>query len=123
MIKIKRIYDPPAEDDGFRILVDRLWPRGLTKEKAKADLWLKEIAPSDQLRKWYGHDPKKWAEFKKKYSKELDQKTDLIDQIVKKTKEGDLTFLFSSKEEKLNNAVALREYIETKGRRERNKLQ
>jgi len=123
MIKIKRIYDPPAEHDGFRILVDRLWPRGLTKEKAKVDLWLKEIAPSDQLRKWYTHDPKKWAEFKKKYSSELDQKTDLIDQIVKKTKEGDLTFLFSSKEEKLNNPLALREYIETKGRRGRNKLQ
>jgi uncharacterized protein YeaO (DUF488 family) len=117
MIKIKRIYDPPTEDDGFRILVDRLWPRGLTKEKANVDLWLKEIAPSDQLRKWYAHDPKKWAEFKKKYSKELDQKIDLIDQIVKKTKEGDLTLLFSSKEEKLNNAVALREYIETKGRK------
>jgi len=117
MLKIKRIYVPAAEDDGFRILVDRLWPRGLTKEKAKVDLWLKEIAPSDQLRKWYAHDPKKWAEFKKKYSNELDQKRDLIDQIVKKTKEGDLTLLFSSKEEKLNNAVALREYIETKGRR------
>lgn len=117
MIKIKRIYDPPAEDDGLRILVDRLWPRGLTKEKAKVDLWLKEIAPSDQLRKWYSHDPKKWAEFKKKYSKELDQKIDFIDQIVKRTKEGDLTLLFSSREEKLNNAVALKEYIETKGRR------
>ena len=117
MIKIKRIYVPAAEDDGFRILVDRLWPRGLTKEKAKVDLWLKEIAPSDQLRKWYAHDPKKWAEFKKKYSNELDQKRDPNDQIIKKTKEGDLTLLFSSKEEKLNNAVALREYIETKGRR------
>ena len=117
MLKIKRIYVPAAEDDGFRILVDRLWPRGLTKEKAKVDWWLKEIAPSDQLRKWYAHDPKKWAEFKKKYSNELDQKRDLIDQIIKKTKEGDLTLLFSSKEEKLNNAVALREYIETKGRR------
>ena len=117
MIKIKRIYVPAAEDDGFRILVDRLWPRGLTKEKAKVDLWLKEIAPSDQLRKWYAHDPKKWAEFKKKYSNELGQKRDPIDQIIKKTKEGDLTLLFSSKEEKLNNAVALREYIETKGRR------
>lgn len=123
MIKIKRIYNPPKEEDGFRVLVDRLWPRGLTKEKAKVDLWLKEIAPTDQLRKWYGHDPKKWAQFKKKYSKELDGKIDLIDQIVKKTKEGDLTLLFSSKEEKLNNALALREYIETKGRRGRNKLQ
>ena len=123
MIKIKRIYNPPAEDDGFRILVDRLWPRGLTKEKAKIDLWLKEIAPSDQLRKWYAHDPKKWAEFKKKYSKELDQRIDLIDQIVGKTKEGDSTLLFSSKEEKLNNAVALREYIETKGRRRNRKIE
>jgi uncharacterized protein YeaO (DUF488 family) len=112
MIKIKRIYDPSAEDDGFRILVDRLWPRGLTKEKANVDLWLKEIAPSDQLRKWYAHDPKKWAEFRKKYFKDLGMKRELIDQIVQKMKEGDVTLLYSSKEEKINNATALKEYIE-----------
>jgi uncharacterized protein YeaO (DUF488 family) len=111
MIKIKRIYDPPAEDDGFRILVDRLWPRGLTKEKAKLDLWLKEIAPSDQLRKWYSHDPKKWAEFRKRYFKDLGTKRGLVNQIVQNMNEGDVTLLYSSKEEKLNNAVALKEYI------------
>ena len=111
MIKIKRIYDTPKPDDGFRILVDRLWPRGLTKEKAKIDLWLKEIAPSDELRKWYSHDPKKWGEFRKKYFKELDVRKELANQIVQKTKEGDVTLLYSSKEEKINNAVALREYI------------
>jgi len=114
MIKIKRIYDTPTEDDGFRILVDRLWPRGLTKEKAKVDLWLKEIAPSDQLRKWYAHDPKKWAEFRKRYFNDLDTKRELVNQIVQKMKEGDVTLLYSSKEEKINNAVALKEYIAKK---------
>jgi len=114
MIKIKRIYDTPAEDDGFRILVDRLWPRGLTKEKAKVDLWLKEIAPSDQLRKWYAHDPKKWVEFRKRYFNDLHAKRELVNQIVQKTKEGDVTLLYSSKEEKINNAVALKEYIAKK---------
>jgi uncharacterized protein YeaO (DUF488 family) len=114
MIKIKRIYDTPAEDDGFRILVDRLWPRGLTKEKAKVDLWLKEIAPSDQLRKWYAHDPKKWAEFRKRYFNDLDTKRELVNQIGQKMKEGDVTLLYSSKEEKINNAVALKEYIAKK---------
>jgi uncharacterized protein YeaO (DUF488 family) len=112
MIKIKRIYDTPKPDDGIRILVDRLWPRGLSKEKARVDLWLKEIAPSNELRKWYGHDPKKWAEFKKRYFKDLDMKRELVNQIVQKTKEGDVTLLYSSKEEKLNNAAAVKEYIE-----------
>ena len=118
MIKIKRIYNAPAEDDGFRILVDRLWPRGLTKEKAKVDLWLKEIAPSDQLRKWYAHDPKKWAEFRTKYFKDLGTKRELVNQIVQKMKEGDVTLLYSSKEEKINNAVALKEYIAKKKKRD-----
>jgi uncharacterized protein YeaO (DUF488 family) len=112
MIKIKRIYDAPTRDDGIRILVDRLWPRGLSKEKAKVDLWLKEIAPSNELRKWYGHDPKKWVEFRKKYFKDLDMKRELVNQIVQKKKEGDVTLLYSSKEAKINNAVALRDYIE-----------
>jgi len=110
-VKIKRIYNPPAKDDGFRILVDRLWPRGVSKEKAKIDLWLKEIAPSDQLRKLYGHDPKKWTEFRKKYFEELKDKDDLVDLIATKLKEGTITFLYSSKEEKINNAVALKEYL------------
>jgi len=112
MIKIKRIYDALTPDDGTRILVDRLWPRGLSKEKAKVDLWLKEIAPSNALRKWYAHDPKKWAEFRKRYFNDLDTKGELVNQIVRKTREGDVTLLYSSKEEKINNAVALKEYIE-----------
>lgn len=115
MIKIKRIYDAPSGDDGSRILVDRLWPRGLSKEKAKVDLWLKEIAPSNELRKWYAHDPKKWTEFRKRYFKDLDMKGELVNQIVRKTKEGNITLLYSSKEEKINNAVALKEYIKEHG--------
>ena len=114
MIKIKRIYDAPTPDDGIRILVDRLWPRGVSKEKAKVDLWLRETAPSNELRKWYGHDPKKWAEFRKRYFSDLDTKRELVNQIVQKTKEGDVTLLYSSKEEKLNNAVALKEHISKK---------
>ena len=111
MIKTKRIYEPPSTEDGFRILVDRLWPRGLSKEKAKVDLWLKEIAPSNQLRKWYGHAPEKWPEFKKRYFKEIEGNEEGWDLIVKKAKEGIVTFLFSSKEEKLNNATALKELV------------
>ena len=111
MIKIKRVYDAATPDDGIRILVDRLWPRGLSKEKAKVDLWLKEIAPSNELRKWYAHDPKKWTEFRKRYFNDLDTKRELVNQIVQKMKEGDVTLLYSSKEEKINNAVALKEYI------------
>jgi uncharacterized protein YeaO (DUF488 family) len=81
MIKIKRAYQIPEEDDGFRILVDRLWPRGISKEKAKLDLWLKDIAPSNELRKWFGHDPYRWNEFKKKYREELRSKKVLIKKI------------------------------------------
>jgi uncharacterized protein YeaO (DUF488 family) len=111
MLKIKRIYEKPVHSDGFRILVDRLWPRGLSKEKAKVDLWLKEIAPSNQLRKWYGHDPKKWAEFKKRYSEELKDKKELISQIRQKEKEGTVTLLYGTKEKQYNNTIALNEYI------------
>ncbi len=114
MIKIKRIYQAPAAGDGFRILVDRLWPRGLTKEKAKVDLWMRDISPSNELRKWYGHDPDKWAEFKKKYLGEIGEKKEEFDLLRKKVREGTVTFLFSSKEEKLNNAAALKEFVETK---------
>jgi uncharacterized protein YeaO (DUF488 family) len=109
MIKTKRIYESPAEEDGFRILVDRLWPRGVQKEKAKIDLWLKEIAPSDDLRKWFAHDPQKWEEFKKKYAKELATKQGLLNEIRQKEKEkGTVTFLYSAKDTEHNNAVALK---------------
>jgi uncharacterized protein YeaO (DUF488 family) len=113
MIKVKRIYELPQEEDGSRILVDRLWPRGLQKGKAKIDLWLKEIAPSDDLRKWFAHDPKKWEEFKKKYEKELVKKQELLDEIRKEEKEkGTATFLYSAKDTEHNNAVALKALLE-----------
>jgi uncharacterized protein YeaO (DUF488 family) len=114
MIKVKRIYDPPEGGDGFRILVDRLWPRGLSKEKAMVDLWLKEISPSNELRKWYGHDPAKWAEFKKRYFQEIKERREEFDLLREKAGEGTVTFLFSSQEEKLNNAAALKEFVERK---------
>ena len=112
MIKIKRVYDEPSSDDGYRVLVDRLWPRGLSKEKAKVDLWLKEISPSNELRKWYGHDPEKWEKFKKKYKEELkdkDEALDKIKQVIKDNKKT--TFVYSAKNEDLNNAVALKEFL------------
>jgi uncharacterized protein YeaO (DUF488 family) len=109
MIKTKRIYESPAEEDGFRILVDRLWPRGVQKEKAKIDLWLKEIAPSDDLRKWFAHESQKWEEFKKKYAKELAIKERLLNEIRQIEKEkGTVTFLYSAKDTEHNNAVALK---------------
>lgn len=112
MIKVKRIYDPPSPDDGKRILIDRLWPRGMKKEKAHIDEWLKEISPSNELRKWYSHDPAKWTEFKKRYRAEISKQTELLKKIKNEGKKGTVTLLFSTKELELNNAVALKEIIE-----------
>ncbi len=116
MIKIKRIYNDPIgnEKDDFRILIDRLWPRGLSKEEVKIDLWLKDIAPSTSLRKWFGHDEKKWQEFKERYFKELDKNSKSVNVMLDKAKEGSVALLYGSKEEKFNNAVALKEYLEEK---------
>ena len=111
-IRVKRVYEEPDEADGRRILVDRLWARGLSKDKAKVDAWVKEIAPSTELRHWYGHDPNKWAEFKSRYAVELNTKPDKVEEILGEVQMGIVTFLYSSKEEQLNNAVALKEYIE-----------
>ena len=111
MLRMKRAYDPPSEDDGFRILVDRIWPRGMSRDQIQIDLWLKEVAPSDELRKWFGHDPSRWDEFKERYHQELADKDDLIDQISEKASSGDVTLVFGAKDEKLNNAVALKEYL------------
>ena len=119
-IRIERIYDNPNGNKGnnsFRILVDRLWPRGLSKDMARIDLWQKDIAPSNSLRKWFGHDEKKWDEFKRKYFKELDEKSssEMIDEIIKMAKEhSSTTLLYGAKEERFNNAVALKEYLEKK---------
>jgi uncharacterized protein YeaO (DUF488 family) len=112
MIQIKRVYDKVAESDGSRILVDRLWPRGLSKDKAKVDVWLKEIAPSDELRKWFGHDPEKWDEFRRRYFEELKDKKELAGMIIEKARSGAVTLLYGAKDEKYNNAVALKEFIE-----------
>ena len=113
MIRIKRIYKPAAEENGFRILVDRLWPRGMKKETAKIDLWLKEVAPSGELRKWFSHDPEKWEGFKKKYAKELAAKQALLKEIrgIEKEK-GTVTLLYSARNEEHNNAVALKAVLE-----------
>jgi uncharacterized protein YeaO (DUF488 family) len=110
MIKLSRIYDSP-KGEGFRVLVDRLWPRGINKENAGVDLWLKEIAPSNELRKWFGHDPQRWTEFKMKYFHELEEKKELVDQIIEKAKAGDVVLLYGSKDIKYNNAVVLKEYL------------
>ena len=112
MIKVKRIYETSSSQDGWRILVDRLWPRGVSKENAKIDLWLKEVAPSDKLRKWFGHDPKKWGDFKKKYELELMEKRELLLEIKRAEKErGTVTLLYSAKDEEHNQAVALIEIL------------
>ena len=105
-IFLKRVYEKPAAEDGKRILVERLWPRGLKKEEAKIDEWIKDVAPSTELRKWYSHDPAKWAEFKKRYWKELEAKKDVMSKLAKESKQGKVTFVFGSKEEKLNSATA-----------------
>jgi len=110
-IKIKRVYEKYGKEDGTRILVDRLWPRGIKKEAARIDEWIKDIAPSDTLRKWYSHDPDKWEEFKKKYYGELHGKEEILRDLI--NKEGkNITLVFSSKELRYNNAVALKEYLE-----------
>lgn len=112
VIKIKRVYETPDSDDGMRILVDRLWPRGLKKEKAEIDLWIKDLAPSNELRKWYGHDPKKWESFKEKYFAELDARGEEVKEFLKKTGKKTVTLLYGSKETELNNAHALKIYLE-----------
>jgi uncharacterized protein YeaO (DUF488 family) len=113
MIKIKRIYDQASPKDGKRILIDRLWPRGIKKDETKIDEWLKDIAPSNELRKWFAHDPSKWLEFKKRYIKELRSKSELIERLKKETKRGKVTLLFSAKDIEHNNAVVLKEILET----------
>lgn len=110
-ISIKRAYEPYKRGDGFRILVDRLWPRGVSKEEAHLDLWMKDIAPSTELRKWFGHDPKRWTEFKKKYHAELKGKKDLIKQILDEAKKRHVTLVYGAKDEQNNQAVALLEFL------------
>jgi uncharacterized protein YeaO (DUF488 family) len=110
-IKLKRIYDDASSDDGVRILVDRLWPRGISKEQAKIDEWMRDIAPSNELRKWAHEDASRWAEFKRKYHKDLRGQAEAVEKIRKLAKRKTVTLLFAAKDIKQNNAVALSEYL------------
>ena len=113
-IRPKRAYEKPTRSDGYRILVERLWPRGVSKESADLDDWPKDIAPTTTLRKWYGHDPDKWDEFQKKYAAELATHSELLEPIVKRLQDGKrLTFVYAAKDEKRNSAVVLKHYLET----------
>jgi uncharacterized protein YeaO (DUF488 family) len=111
-IDLKRAYDPPARSDGRRILVDRVWPRGIAKDDLQIDAWLKVLAPSTGLRKWFGHDPAKWDEFKKRYARELEQRSEALEDLVEKARAGHVTLVFGAKDTEHNNAVALREILE-----------
>lgn len=111
MIKLKRVYEAPTKEDGARILVDRLWPRGLTKEKAHVDLWLKEIAPSTELRKWFAHDPAKWAEFQTRYKTELKNNPEQVALLKKEIAKGPATLLYGAKDEQHNEAIVLQRLL------------
>ncbi len=111
-ISLKRAYETPSRSDGCRILVERLWPRGLSKQDAKMDLWPKDAAPSTELRRWFNHDPDKWVEFKRRYFKELRDRRESLEPIIERVQAGRVTFVFASRETRFNNAVALKEYVE-----------
>ncbi len=113
-IWLKRVYETQSRSDGCRILVERLWPRGLSKQDAKIDLWPKEAAPSTELRRWFNHEPDKWAEFKRRYAKELGARRESLEPILERVRAGRVTFVFASRESQFNNAVALKEYVERK---------
>lgn len=111
MVKIKRIYDGPAPGDGRRVLIDRLWPRGISKDEAGIDEWLKEIAPSDELRKWFGHDPARWEEFRRRYREELEAHGELLERLRSEARKGTVTLLFAAKDAEHNNVVVLQEML------------
>jgi uncharacterized protein YeaO (DUF488 family) len=112
MIKLKRPYEKPSRDDGLRILVERLWPRGLTKERAAVDLWLKDVAPSPELRKWFGHDPARWQRFQERYRQELREKKDALKLLRQKVKEGPVTLLYAARDEEHNGALVLKSLLQ-----------
>jgi uncharacterized protein YeaO (DUF488 family) len=110
-VRLKRAYEPPAAGDGVRVLVDRLWPRGLRKAEAAIDLWLKELAPSTELRRWFGHDPDRWDEFDRRYRGELSAHTDLLEELRARVRKGPLTLVYSARDAQHNNAVVLRDML------------
>lgn len=112
MIRTKRVYDLPSKEDGRRVLVDRLWPRGVSKADAQIDEWLKDVAPSDALRKWFGHVPARWDGFKSRYFEELAKQPAVLEQLRAKERNGVITLVYGAKDIEHNNAVALKEYLE-----------
>lgn len=110
-IRLKRVYERPSKSDGTRVLIDRLWPRGLTKEKAGIDRWLRDIAPSTKLRRWFGHDPERWDEFHRRYTVELKHHSELVDELLKVSHEGTLTLVFGARDEEHNDAVVLKKLL------------
>jgi uncharacterized protein YeaO (DUF488 family) len=110
-IRLKRAYEPPQRGDGLRVLVDRLWPRGVSKARARIDHWLKEIAPSTALRKWFHHDPGRWQEFVNRYLRELEENPAAVDELRALARRGTVTLVFSAKDEQRNQAVVLRDYL------------
>jgi uncharacterized protein YeaO (DUF488 family) len=111
-IQLKRAFDAASKRDGYRVLVDRMWPRGLRKEEVRINDWMKEIAPSTELRKWFGHDPARWEEFRRRYFAELRERLELVNRLMEIAQRGPLTLVYSAKDEKYNNAVALKEFLE-----------
>lgn len=111
-IRTKRAYDEPGDQDGARVLVDRIWPRGIKKEDLEIDFWLEDVAPSTELRKWFDHDPEKWEDFKRRYFDELDAKAEAVRQLAAAASDGRLTLVYGAKDEEHNNAAALKEYLE-----------
>ena len=116
---LKRVYDRASGSDGTRLLVERLWPRGISKAKLRLNAWLKEVAPSTELRKWFGHDPDKWGEFRRRYFRELDSRPEAWRPIVSAARRGIVTLIYSSHDTRHNNAVALQEYLHNRLRRRR----
>jgi uncharacterized protein YeaO (DUF488 family) len=117
VINLKRVYEKPAKDDGLRILVDRLWPRGVTKLAAHADLWLKDVAPSPALRTWFGHDPARWDEFRQRYFDELKQHADAVAQLRALIAEQTVTFVYAAKDSEHTHALALKDFVQRKPKR------
>jgi uncharacterized protein YeaO (DUF488 family) len=117
MLKLKRAYDPVSKADGTRFLVERLWPRGLSKAKVHVDVWEKEVGPSTELRRWFSHDPEKWPEFRRRYFRELDARPEAWRPILSKARRGTVTLVYSSRDSSHNNAVALQEYLSARAHR------
>jgi uncharacterized protein YeaO (DUF488 family) len=112
MIQLKRVYEEPSDKDGMRVLVERLWPRGVTKERAAVDLWLKDVAPSPELRKWFGHDPARWEQFQERYQKELRKQEEAVQLLKQKGKEGTVTLVYAARDEEHNGALALKRLLQ-----------